>query len=449
MTRAPARGPSLAVSIAALALGGCGFLLDFDDFDQAPAETDAGVDAGPDASVPPEDGGVDGGNDGGPPPLGRAEYQAQLAETLCRRAVFCEPKGGFGELLLQLVCTPGLVSSPLALEEPLVRELLFGTSLFGTPRAELRQAAARACLAAIDSESCAILSRPLPTTCQTAWMGTAAEGEPCLVNAECAGGRCEPLATDLEAICGGVCRPFVASGGRCGEDAECRPGLVCRDGACGTPGAAGDACDANYDCGFELWCDPGTGRCAPEPGQGDACRRRFFGEDPCSARLVCTTEGTVSRCALGAGEGDACDTSTPCRPGLRCDDDAAECVPTAEPGERCAGAGNCPLGLECVDRDGFRCVPRGVIGDACSPSLPCLAGGCDAGRCALVADGEPCDAGADGLRQCEGWCDTSPADGAICRAPFDDGASCASSRTCERGSYCASTDTRSLCRPCP
>lgn len=86
-----------------------------------------------------------------------------------------------------------------------------------------------------------IVCRPLPQA-----------GEPC--GFDCAEGLvCDDL-TD-------TCRAPRGAGEPCAEDAVCRDGLVCRDGACAAPPGAGEACH-NYRCALGLACEAEV--CAPE-----------------------------------------------------------------------------------------------------------------------------------------------------------------------------------------
>jgi len=417
----------VAAALLGLAVGGCSLVRDFGEFQPA---SDAGAgdpgDATPDAPVA----------DTGPPPLTRDDYNTALSRVLCRRSTFCEPKGGFAELLLQLTCAESVVSDPSLQQDPLLQSLLFSTRLFGGPMATLSPEDAADCLRAIDNNDCNILSKPIPAACLRVWRGGVPNGGICQADTDCRVGRCA-LEADGAAVCGGTCVAFTPDGEPCAEDLECIPGRVCREDTCGPPGRDGDSCASNFDCGSELWCPQDEDVCRPQPTAGGACARRFFGEDPCASLLVCADDGTgVDRCKTGQAEGDDCSFDNPCAPGLRCDDDTNRCIFVAAPGDECASTANCPLLLECVNRAGrFRCVPRPALGEACSPLLPCAVGVCgDDDVCVFLPDGAPCT-GDDSvtIRECQGFCDT---DAGTCRDRLSAGAACDEDFQCQNGAFC-------------
>jgi hypothetical protein len=110
-------------------------------------------------------------------------------------------------------------------------------------------------------------------------------------------------------------------------------------------------------------------------------------------------------------EGGACSIgieSFVCEPGLECTlglDLCGTCTPDdGEPpptpswtlvgvGEACDMERRCPYRAACLEG---QCVQTPLQGEACSETLPCATGFCDAGTCApLRADGTPCTASSE------------------------------------------------------
>lgn len=158
---------------------------------------------------------------------------------------------------------------------------------------------------------------------------------------------------------------------RCGSDADCGSGSVCRtcDGTClpnGAPGVSiGDTCGSDVDCG--------TGQHCAQLGNGTGvCAQR--------CETACTTCPTGSTCHQVAGERLClrdCDNSGQCASGLQCAalEAGSSCFPA------CASDLDCPVGNVC-DQAG-QCI---------DPNPP------DAGCGALCGHdgGRPPDAGSDG-----------------------------------------------------
>jgi len=124
-------------------------------------------------------------------------------------------------------------------------------------------------------------------------------------------------------------------GGVCAADDECKPGLVCYEGACFKLHAAGEACAAKAECEPNLVCYAGA--CFAPLAAGGACADVA----QCQAGLVCLD----GACFALLAEGGACTASAQCQQGLACG--AGRCVPAKKEGEACAEA-PCDAGLVCL-----------------------------------------------------------------------------------------------------
>jgi len=107
----------------------------------------------------------------------------------------------------------------------------------------------------------------------------------------------------------GVCQSFLAEGEACAPGMPCAPALRCTLGTCRPPSTRGDPCDLtqhSFPCDrIDDYCDPGTNTCLARGSVGQPCSN-----DP-------ATPGAGDTCALGAW----CDAGT-CRalppPGQPC-----------------------------------------------------------------------------------------------------------------------------------
>ena len=142
------------------------------------------------------------------------------------------------------------------------------------------------------------------------------------------------------------CLGLSAEGGPCGsERSACVTGLVCMDGACGRPIAAGQPCSESAHCASGR-CEAGT--CAAKAEDGAACA-----EDP---------ECESTRCDFSTGR---CRAPEPLE-GLCMDH--ADCASAYCDRDLELGAGNC--------RD------RRPDGETCDEDPQCAGGACIGGVCA-------------------------------------------------------------------
>ena len=171
--------------------------------------------------------------------------------------------------------------------------------------------------------------------------GDLANGEPCNVDAQCAGGAC-PIEVGLSC---GSCHTFSKPGDSCLSNGECDFGDRCIAGKCVVPEALGQACDATHPCMQGLTCN---GVCQLTAPGG-----------PCPTGYECG----------GVAEGEYCDGTT-CQP-----------FSIGQPGDPCGSTLPCAGGKYCIGSAG--CPPDVQVGGACTGSSDCeLFTNCAAGTCA-------------------------------------------------------------------
>ncbi|MFO0695970.1 MAG: hypothetical protein U0230_20575 [Polyangiales bacterium] len=233
-----------------------------------------------------------------------------------------------------------------------------------------------ACAAAHRSVSCdVLLHADVIPGCEPP-RGTLADGAPCVVDAQCAGGRCG-----------------FDAGGTCGS--------------CGSPGGLGASC-ATIPCATGFACNEHV-VCAVPALEGEPCGRSV----PCAKGTSCVG---ASHVAMGVCVADARTPGATCDPayatgggcdealGLGCDPVSSTCVVVTvrEPIEAC-NLGDptviCGEGSECLGTaTGTACAVVPSEGDACDRyGVPCLepsvcrvAAGSVQGVCLLPDDSLDC-----------------------------------------------------------
>lgn len=261
-------------------------------------------------------------------------------------------------------------------------------------------AAMAACLTGLESASCSELD-DLSTICDEALTGTAALGQPCLIDAECLG---EAFCNRALGACPGTCAALAGTGGSCTRGAECADGLRCSSGSCIVSSGTGqrctsDECEIGQACVRESAGADGT--CQPLEslliaGIGENCELDSDGPY-CQEGLSCVVTSVVSgmidaQCAAPVGAGADCHPGVPdpCPGGQYCAADVGSgiidgiCEPMPAVGEACAPGigpttGRCALGGRCISGT---CVSVGRLGDPCTSDAGCASSNCNAGTCA-------------------------------------------------------------------
>lgn len=218
-------------------------------------------------------------------------------------------------------------------------------------------AAARTCVEATRTQACdnrIATQSGVSKACEGMFVGTVADGGPCLLDEECTGGVCDTSMCMGESCCLGACKkapPPAAigadcsatacvAGAYCGEPGEmgepptckevkdngqpceslngCKDGQRCDVGSgdpkCYVLSKHGEPCNANLDQGscvqYDDFCDPTERKCKRLPGDGEPCAPG----DKCLAYAVCSN-GT---CKSRPGIGEACMEGLACLGTLAC-----------------------------------------------------------------------------------------------------------------------------------
>lgn len=171
------------------------------------------------------------------------------------------------------------------------------------------------------------------SSCDRMFQGTQKKGDPCRIGRQCETGRCDQTA--LSDKCYGMCDPsptYVGAGQSCTKvgqtQCERSKNLRCseKSSVCKEVGVKSrdDSCTESFQCKSGLVCTNGTCGSFTYAGEGDACGPR---NPRCEIGLVCKvsvsgsgSNETVSRsCSRPLEEGDSCYGSPSCRAPLYCD----------------------------------------------------------------------------------------------------------------------------------
>ncbi len=252
------------------------------------------------------------------------------------------------------------------------------------PGVGITSANLEACVAAIQSTSCAVLDDEYGACSFTS--GSLGEGASCVTNAQCGTGACSAgvQASDGGTTVCGVCSAAVPLGGSCTNGQSCGPDAICNYGAMGDQTCVavvnvgeGGACNTAFErCNSGLQCNS-SGVCAAPGDAGAACQSDL----QCAAPLVCpSVNGAASTCQPAGPVGAPCNSAVECTSGLGCDFTSHQCtsVTWVAAGQPCNGG-----------------------------SISCLVGSCPAGNpgangnCpTVIPDGQPCNP-TDGTTTCD------------------------------------------------
>ncbi|MCS6797711.1 MAG: putative metal-binding motif-containing protein [Myxococcota bacterium] len=181
--------------------------------------------------------------------------------------------------------------------------------------------------------------------------------------------ECDPVAhCETTGPFGGTCELDRADGETCDEDSDCRSGH-CANGHCC---ASGDCCNDASDCPRSSY---GAPPLCVDPSRCQGQRR-----DPvCNARFQCELGPPVDDDSGCAGR-----LANDCGlyPSVFCTAAIDQPPPTCP--SSCRTSADCDMGAFCM---GGRCMPRGMVGDACTSSgqcqdgLQCVDGVCCTSAC--------------------------------------------------------------------
>eukprot|EP00947_MAST-08B_sp_MAST-8B-sp1_P005530 g5530.t1 len=285
--------------------------------------------------------------------------------------------------------------------------------------------------------------------------GAFPDGSRCARASQCRSGRCDKTSLGSTPIC----MPRVPAQGRCDEDSDCVAGMSCAEsffhGRCqskavGTKCLADGACASQHCDGFPLSeCKPKVaegGSCGDDAHcVGGKCVEPFLGLGRCGQKTVGTACLKDGACLSGRCSGGKCldrvEDSSFCRSDTDCE--SLKCGPylaadflggvcgadgTLQIGAACATNQQCSAG-RCEGTGRSRtCEPKQEAGMGCDESSDCLSGNCREpaffGRCDAKPLGAACLADtACGTGRCDlGTCKGQVADGELC----NEGDDCAS-----------------------
>ncbi len=251
-----------------------------------------------------------------------------------------------GAILAALRPRASLIAENLALRQQLA---LAASGTGATPDTS------EACTAAYATEDCADFANGNPPAACRPQVGTGATGAACAFAAQCKSAFCQ---VSTGSICG-TCQPVPSTGSSCATT-NCPTGLHCAASAqrCVSYGAAGSACTANGDCGYQLDC------------VGADATKHTLGK--CTSEIAIV--GAICDHALKTGPG--CDPSQ----NLVCGrDDKCDSYDTATTGQPCAYVANDGGTTYTYCTGGAKCLASGAIGTCAGPT----------------ADGMSCDTASD------------------------------------------------------
>jgi hypothetical protein len=298
-----------------------------------------------------------------------AEACAAVAQAACDKRVACSGKINPAGV--------GIIRLFGSMNECLARQALQCTSAFRAPGSGHSLATEAECAAAFANYSCAdFFANGAPAACQP--QGARINGASCAFNAQCKSGFCTG---EGHALCG-TCAPEPAVGDSCAAT-DCGRGQVCdaTSKTCRTPGAVGDPCDSNDDCGYGFVCNGNGGA-----GGAGTCQMAASMVGAACGGMMPVCDGVQGLFCAGAMG-------------------AKKCVTTTFVGD---GA---PCGV--LSQDSF----AGCTAGACYAAKG-LAGPGEMGTCkANAADGAACDAATGPQCEFPARCVLGNGTGGVCRVP--------------------------------
>lgn len=195
--------------------------------------------------------------------------------------------------------------------------------LAGASNAKFNQAAADACLDALEGWAC---TADEPDVCDNVFTGTVKSGGACDTSADCAAPVSGGVTCHVDGSAGsqGVCKlePVPAAGQPCGSEAftatehfvcEEDAKLHCSSGVCEKKPAVGQPCQGYPGCAPGAYCNQGT--CEALAAVGESC-----GSVSCVEGAFCDVDAT---CEKKKAPGEACQSYEECQAG--CDAGTGKC----------------------------------------------------------------------------------------------------------------------------
>lgn len=345
------------------------------DREPAPARSDSGVDA-----EAPVDAGIQA--------IDVERLARELAGAICSSLQKCVGEQKLAALMAREDCNERLTKTFAQSDfAGLADSIESGAVVFD-------ESALEACYRDARSLACDAQTERLPPSCQRALAGQRRAGESCTLGVDCVPEAFCPSTAE----CPRTCEPTRPAGQRCARDEECQRGLICVEGQCSAPVAAGSACagDSGAICALGLSCvgstdtEPGTcqeNREVQVGGLGDVCTP---GGRLCKEGLSCAYDSpSTFKCRAAAKRGATCRLALPgqCPLDSYCNAPEVtadgECVALPVDGEDCVLGDDCAPGHVCtVKDDSAICRRLADLGEDCLADGLCRSGLCIDGQCA-------------------------------------------------------------------
>ncbi len=336
--------------------------------------------------------------------VAQAEASAQLADAVCAFSERCELLE-----LLELVVNESCGDFIQNQFEDGTMATLESALSAGTVNYDGMRMAA--CIAELGDTQCDVDLEALFSTCDTAFVGQVAQGEPCEYNQVCEGA----LVCVFSDACPGSCQTAPALSESCTQSTGCSDGNVCHNQSCTTPLTRGTTCAENgVPCASGLFCKGNLfGAFACEAlntnpvGRGQTCD--LNGGPFCTSGLSCVAQppslvipGLPAipefKCLETVSADATCFAGAPdqCPEGYFCDgfnledlndlDIEGSCIALPNEGETCADSlvGDvCNRNLVCSAGE---CAPRARIDGSCTSDAACYSGACTNDICTTPTD---------------------------------------------------------------
>lgn len=308
-----------------------------------------------------------------------AQERVAVSELICELVFTCEPSQVTDIIGLRLMfaskeeCLTHFVAEANGEDFYAERRILLGTgrASFDAAQAQRCVSGWRGALSQVSTICQDIgLLDSYDSACDAYLQGTVAQGDPCVLDGECAGDRdvyCDPQGDDE---CSGICGSFGPS---CAQE-----------------------------CGDDTYCDEDKAECVTYAAQGEDCINAR-----CESDLYCDFDVFDPVCTALKAEGEACDLFE-CQEGLYCDEDSSACTTQKQEGEACTDFGQCSDDTFCDDDVCTSEAGPDITFTVAQDGEPCLE--LDDNAVAICADGFYCtdityDESADTER---GTCSATP-----------------------------------------
>lgn len=296
------------------------------------------------------------------------------------KAAYCTFQVRCGQFPDQATCVSANFSGGLSIDANVVAAIQAGKIAYdGRKVKKCFEALAAATCDSTDQDS-----RMPPAACSTFLRGNGKNGDPCVMDEECASQSCSisvPTDTCTIGQCFGDAAPQPAAPAPVGEPCSsggCVAGAYC-DGQQLTPvcvalKSQGTACESAVECAYGLSCAGTTRTCVQLPGLDQACSSAL----PCrDYGLYCDMSTAQPTCKKVGLPPATCTQFTQCADAYPCDSATGKCTKAPSVGQSCAATFTCfDAGTYC-DSTSLVCAAVKGDGATCRNDDECASGTCD------------------------------------------------------------------------